>query len=118
MKRFSILVLSASLLTACGEATPLVTTSSPVPTNTLPQYTLTEIAAHNQPTDCWMAIHDKVYNVTGLIASGNHAGGPVINQGCGKDATSMFEDRPGEGTPHSEQARSFLPNFYIGDLKK
>lgn len=119
MKKLALLALSASLLTACGEtAAPVTTTPTMSPSPLSQQYTLADVNSHNQPTDCWMVIHDKVYNVTPLIASGGHAGGPVISEGCGKDATTLFENRPGEGTPHSAEARSYLPNFFIGNLKK
>lgn len=80
-------------------------------------YTLSQVAEHDTREDCWLALEGKVYNVTSFIASGNHPGGEAIVQGCGKDATALFNTRPmGSGTPHSQQARSFLPNFYIGDL--
>jgi predicted lipoprotein with Yx(FWY)xxD motif/predicted heme/steroid binding protein len=78
-------------------------------------FTLEEIAKHSTETDCWMAIHGKVYNVTGFDA--NHPGKKAVYQGCGKDATQLFETRPmGSGTPHSEKARSLMPNFEIGTL--
>ncbi|OIO26574.1 hypothetical protein AUJ14_01500 [Candidatus Micrarchaeota archaeon CG1_02_55_22] len=78
-------------------------------------YTMTDVEAHAVPEDCWLAIHEKVYNVSGFGAK--HGGGEAIYQGCGKNATELFETRPmGSGTPHSEKARSFLPNFYIGEL--
>jgi cytochrome b involved in lipid metabolism len=78
---------------------------------------LTEIAEHAVEADCWMAIDGAVYDVTGFIASGNHGGGEAILQGCGKDATELFDTRPmGSGTPHSSKARGFLPGFKIGDL--
>ncbi|PIR69324.1 MAG: cytochrome B [Candidatus Niyogibacteria bacterium CG10_big_fil_rev_8_21_14_0_10_46_36] len=77
-------------------------------------YTLTDVATHNTKDDCWLAIHGKVYDVTEFIPT--HPGGPAIIQGCGKDATSMFESRPSSGTSHSETARALLPGFYIGDL--
>lgn len=82
-------------------------------------YTLAQIAEHATSTDCWLAIEGKVYNVTPFIASAKHPGGAAILQGCGKDATTLFNTRPmGSGTPHSDKARSFLPNFYIGKLAK
>lgn len=118
MKKLALLVSLASLLTACGEATVStpMTTVTPAPTGTT--YTMTDVSAHNQPTDCWMIIHDKVYNVTDFVQSSQHPGGPVITQGCGIDATTLFEDRPGEGTPHRTSTHEMLANFYIGDLKK
>jgi cytochrome b involved in lipid metabolism len=98
-------------------STPATTASST--TSTTKTYTLAQIASHNKGSDCWFAIHDKVYNVTPFIASGKHPGGAAILQGCGKDATTLFETRPmGSGTPHSAMAHAALANFYIGDLKK
>lgn len=80
------------------------------------QYTLADIAEHATADDCWFAIEGKVYNVTDFIASGKHGGGDAIIKGCGLDATEMFNNRDGEGSSHSETARSFLPNFEIGTL--
>lgn len=82
-------------------------------------FTLTEVAAHNRATDCWLAIDGKVYDVTAFIASGNHGGKDAILEGCGKDATTLFNTRPmGSKTPHSDKARSFLPGFEIGTLNQ
>lgn len=101
---------------------PTIVENSDIITNddadkNLPTYTLEEIAQHNQASDCWFAIEGSVYDVTEYIASGMHGGGPTIIEGCGKDATELFNTRPmGSGTPHSDKARSFLPNFQIGIL--
>ena len=78
-------------------------------------YTLADISQHYQASDCWLAIHGKVYDVTSWIPV--HPGGQAILEGCGKDATDLYETRPmGSGTPHSQSARSLLPNYYIGEL--
>ncbi len=82
---------------------------------TAKSYTLAEIALHGTPEDCWLAISGKVYNVSNFDAQ--HGGGKAVYEGCGKDATTLFETRPmGSKTPHSEKARGFLPNFEIGVL--
>lgn len=73
---------------------------------------LAEVANHNTATDCWLAIENKVYNVTSFIAGNKHPGGEAILAGCGKDATVLFV-----GRGHSDKARSLLPDFYIGDLE-
>lgn len=79
-------------------------------------YTLAQVAAHNSAEDCWMIIHDNVYNVTDFIAS--HPGGSAILAGCGINATNLFENRPsGSGTPHSSNAREILQQYYIGKLQ-
>lgn len=81
------------------------------------EYTLGDVAEHSTPEDCWFSIEGVVYDVTGYIESGKHGGGDAILVGCGLDATELFNTRPmGNGTPHSEKARSFLPNFDIGNL--
>lgn len=84
-------------------------------------YTLEEVAQHGPENpdseDCWMVIHDKVYSVDEFILK--HPGGEQMSQGCGIDATTLFETRPmGSGTPHSAEARKILEKYYIGDLKK
>ena len=78
-------------------------------------YTMEEVAKHNTRDDCWMVINGSVYDVTKFIIS--HPGGPAILQGCGKDATELFETRPmGSGTPHSERARKLREKYKIGRL--
>ena len=79
-------------------------------------YTSADVAAHKTPDDCWFIIHGKVYNVSGF--GDKHPGEEAVYQGCGIDATQLFETRPmGSGTPHSENARGFMARFSIGDLK-
>jgi cytochrome b involved in lipid metabolism len=74
-----------------------------------------EISKHNTENDCWLIIHGKVYDVTNYVSS--HPGGKTIIEGCGKDATNLFETRPmGSGTSHSKKAREKLENFYIGEF--
>lgn len=108
------------------EETPTIeqqTTPTPTPTNEatesaeLKEYTLAEVALHSSASDCWLAIEGMVYDVTPFIASKKHPGGSAILQGCGKDATTLFNTRPmGSKTPHSSTARSYLPKFKIGTL--
>ncbi len=79
-------------------------------------YTLDSVAAHNTSEDCWMIIRNKVYDFTDFIAQ--HPGGQTIIQGCGTDATRLFETRPmGSGTPHSSRARALKDSYYIGELE-
>jgi cytochrome b involved in lipid metabolism len=78
--------------------------------------TIEEVAKHSSRNDCWLIINERVYDITNFIAS--HPGGIVIQQGCGKDATMLFETRPmGSGTAHSERARSLRDDYYIGNLE-
>jgi cytochrome b involved in lipid metabolism len=83
---------------------------------TEPGFTLGQVAQHNSDDDCWLVIDNKVYDVTEFISG--HPGGQSIVEGCGKDATTLFETRPmGSGTPHSDRARTIREDYYIGDLK-
>lgn len=50
-----------------------------------------ELAKHNKPTDCWMSIRGKVYNVTRYLDY--HPGGvDQLMRGAGKDATALFDE--------------------------
>lgn len=132
MPRFRPLVLpllTALTLAACAPASvpPTAPAPTPIPAPVENQsaspagdittkiYSPDEVATHNTPEDCWLALEGKVYDVSGFGAK--HAGGEAVYQGCGTDATTLFQTRPmGSGTPHSDKALGFLPNFYIGDL--
>lgn len=75
------------------------------------------VAEHASADNCWLVINNNVYNVTDYIAS--HPGGKFITDGCGKDATELFETRPmGSKTPHSDKARDIMAKYYIGDLRR
>lgn len=94
----------------------------PKPENTSDKpmtYTLAQVAEHANRESCWLAIEGKVYDVTPFVASGFHPGKDAILEGCGKDATTLFNTRPmGSGTAHSDKARGSLPKFVIGDLEQ
>ncbi len=101
---------------------PQPTTPTTTPTTTpVKTYTMADVEAHGALGDsdeCWTVIHGKVYDITEFAAT-SHPGGELIYQACGSDATKLFETRPqGSGTPHSENARKILEQYYIGDLKQ
>jgi cytochrome b involved in lipid metabolism len=82
-----------------------------------PSYTLADVAKHSTKEDCWLAINGEVYDTTEFIAGSKHPGGDAILDGCGSNATELFETRPmGSGTAHSERARELLKNYKIGTL--
>lgn len=47
-----------------------------------------ELEQHNSPSDCWIAIKDKVYDVTNFIDQ--HPGRDILVQGAGMDCTVTF----------------------------
>lgn len=76
-------------------------------------FSVSDVASHSSVSDCWLIIDSSVYDVTGFIS--RHPGGSVISQGCGINATGLFETRPtGSMTPHSSNARSMLSDYFIG----
>lgn len=81
-------------------------------------YTLSQVSEHASKDNCWLAIEGNVYDVTPFVKSGFHPGKDAILQGCGKDATTLFNTRPmGSGTSHSERAKKMLPKYLIGKLE-
>ncbi len=75
-----------------------------------------ELSLHNSKSDCWLAINDKIYNVTDYIYSHPGGAGEIIKY-CGQDATKAFASKdkliPQD---HSAQAYAMLAAYYIGDM--
>ncbi len=70
-----------------------------------------EVSKHNSANDCWLVIHNKVYDVTKFISS--HPGGKkVIINLAGKDATNEFEKFHNVASV----LKHYGPELYIGDL--
>ncbi len=74
---------------------------------------ISEVSQHDSLGDCWIIINGKVYDVDAYITV--HPGGNGMVDYCGKDATSAFENLPGDET-HSEYARGVLGEHYVGEL--
>ncbi|OLY81277.1 Cytochrome b5 [Smittium mucronatum] len=73
-------------------------------------YTADDVCIHNKRSDIWVVIHNKVYDITKFLEE--HPGGEdVLLENAGLDATMNFDD-----IGHSDDARTLLKNFYIGDL--
>ena len=78
---------------------------------------LEEVAMHNSKASCWMAIEGDVYDVTDYVNS--HPGGNFILDGCGKEATDLFNgssDDSARSTDHSNTAKGILEQYKIGTL--
>ncbi|KAG5419213.1 hypothetical protein I9W82_002980 [Candida metapsilosis] len=73
-------------------------------------YSLSEIKKHDQPTDLWMVLYNKVYDVTDFCKY--HLGGIEVLYDCGgSDATQAFED-----VGHSDFAVEMLQPYLIGQV--
>lgn len=94
-----------------------ISTTSVQTSNTTPEkaYSLTDISTHASKSDCWMAIDGGVYDVTKYINA--HPGGNAILDGCGKDATELFHNRPDGQKDHSQRAVQLLKSFKVGTLQ-
>ncbi|OJD09373.1 hypothetical protein AJ78_09074, partial [Emergomyces pasteurianus Ep9510] len=67
---------------------------------------------HNTKKDLYVAIHDKLYNVSSFVDE--HPGGEeVLLDVGGQDATEAFED-----VGHSDEAREILEGLVVGKLKR
>lgn len=86
-----------------------------IPTPSQKQITMDQVTKHADQNSCWMVIEGNVYDATPFISG--HPGGEAILLGCGKDATSMFNSRPNDGTSHSSRARNTLLGLQIGVLR-
>jgi cytochrome b involved in lipid metabolism len=77
-------------------------------------YSLQDVAAHNTASDCWMAIHGKVYDVTTYLP--DHPSRPeVIERWCGKEASEAYDTKT-KGRRHSQEADRQLEPYLIGRL--
>lgn len=74
--------------------------------------TMTEVAQHNSVTDCWQVIAGNVYDLSPYIASGKHPNNK-INDGCGQDATAMFNAI----AKHKGKAQAMLSEYLLGTLQ-
>ncbi|GAB4844092.1 hypothetical protein Ancab_014056 [Ancistrocladus abbreviatus] len=75
-------------------------------------FTLAEVSAHNNPNDCWLIVHGKVYDVTKFLEE--HPGGDEVllsTTGIRKDATDDFED-----VGHSSSAKAMMDEYYVGEI--
>lgn len=96
--------------------------------NTDVEFSLEEIADHDNLMDCWTVIYDRVYDITDFIKKVyylvrrfslllnltylQHPGGAdILLEYGGRDATIAFR-----GTGHSSFAVKALEKYYIGDL--
>lgn len=75
------------------------------------EFTYDEIKKHTKDDDCWIVIHQHVYNVTEFLE--DHPGGPlVLKKKGGKDATKQFDE-----AGHSTAAKEMMADYLIGKLK-
>ncbi|MEI6835788.1 MAG: cytochrome b5 domain-containing protein [Candidatus Falkowbacteria bacterium] len=74
-------------------------------------YSAQQVSWHNNSSDCWTIINNRVYNLTGYISS--HPGGQAaVLSLCGINGSNLFNAKHlGSAT-----VNSILMNYYLGDL--
>eukprot|EP00455_Lapot_gusevi_P029913 TRINITY_DN3206_c0_g1_i2.p1 TRINITY_DN3206_c0_g1~~TRINITY_DN3206_c0_g1_i2.p1 ORF type:complete len:193 (-),score=15.67 TRINITY_DN3206_c0_g1_i2:655-1209(-) len=71
-----------------------------------------EVSKHTSRKDCWVIVHNKVYDVSRLMLT--HPGGMgVLISAAGGDASDSFDTNHDPGS----SARTKIHQYYVGDLK-
>ncbi|EAR94723.1 cytochrome b5-like heme/steroid-binding domain protein (macronuclear) [Tetrahymena thermophila SB210] len=78
----------------------------------LPQYTLEQVAQHNQPTDAWIIINGLVFDIT-QYQHAHPGGSKIIFAKAGQDGSDDFE-----ALKHSQRAKEKLKTLCVGRLAK
>lgn len=77
-------------------------------------YTLSQVAEHNTPSNCWMVIEGNVYDLTSYLSE--HDDKLNIRSWCGQDATADYNTKAGKNKDHSSKADDLLKNYIVGTL--
>ncbi len=112
---FLILSLFSVILVGCGNknlTNKQNSTGNTTMKTNLP-LTMAELSLHNSATDCWQLINGQIYDLSAYTSSSAHPGGSTILQGCGQDATALFNSIG----KHGGKAQAMLPNFLLGPIQ-
>lgn len=71
------------------------------------QVSMSEMAAHTEPEDCWMELHGNVYDLTDYAP--DHPGGPeYVTDYCGMNATRFYD------MEHSTSLLTLVSQYNLG----
>ena len=117
-----IIIVGLGLFSGSNQPTttnqqPITNNKSQITNNQQP-ITISEIVKHNQVTDCWLIINNKIYDVSQYLKFNLHPGeNATITPYCGKEATRAFDTKDRSNPkPHSANANSMLTDYYVADL--
>ncbi len=80
----------------------------------LPRFTLAEVAEHDSLESCWKVIEGKVYDFTDYIPK--HPTPPrIMEVWCGRESTEAMRTK-GIGRDHSPAAWAMMRPYLIGEL--
>ncbi len=89
------------------------TADATTPAKTIASFTISQVATHNQGTDCWSVVNGNVYNLTDWIARHPGGDGAILGM-CGIDASDAFNGQHGgQGRPER-----ILAGMQVGVLAK
>ncbi|KAJ3324722.1 hypothetical protein HDV06_005980 [Boothiomyces sp. JEL0866] len=72
-----------------------------------------EVEKHDSPNNCWLVIHNKVYNLT-EFAKEHPGGSKILYKFAGKDATEEFN----KFHPSDMMDRFLKKEFHLGDTER
>lgn len=76
-------------------------------------YSQAEISSHDREDDCWIAIENRVYDITAYLP--DHPAEPeILLPWCGKEATQAWLTK-NKGRPHSPRASQLLEKYRVGN---
>jgi cytochrome b involved in lipid metabolism len=79
------------------------------------EYTMEEVAQHEEEGDCWMTFEGSVYDFSEYLP--DHDKFMDIREWCGRDMTQEFKDKAGAGRDHREGTYELLAQYKIGELE-
>ncbi len=83
----------------------------------LSTYSLADISKHNTAGDCWMAIGNRVYDVSGYSAEHTSKQDYDYSKFCGTDASLAWETKAEKGEKHRKKSKILLEKFFKGERK-
>ena len=79
------------------------------------QYTMSEVAQHNNAESAWIVIDKKIYDVTEFETHpGTHK---LLLKVAGQDRTKQFKSIT-NGAGHPSSAYELMQDMYVGDVKE
>lgn len=115
---FNLVFLGIGCERPAMPSTPPIGSGPQIPEDSLvpaDSYSLTDLASHNIPEDCWVAVDGTVYDITEFPAS--HSGGAeAIIRWCGQDASKGFATKNDSNGSHSAKSKLNLDQFFKGLL--
>ena len=76
---------------------------------------LSEVARHNKPHDCWIAICGEVYDLTDFLQHHQEQRNSILAW-AGRDATRMFDKIPGRFPSKQWMEYYMRPEFKTGKV--